>query len=172
MTFKLSAVSAFFVATLSAICALPASAQEPKAVATFRDWSVFVRDVDGDKICFAATEAKDKSPKSVNHGNIFFLVATWKSGAATNQPSLMTGYNLKTSPTPSVRIGSEKWTMFSSENEAFIEAASDEKSLISAMKRGADMRISAVSSRGTATNYSFSLRGVTKAVERAKSACG
>ena len=96
-------------------------AAEPTAIATYRDWSVFVRDVDGDKICFAATEAKDKSPKSVRHGNIFFLVASWKSGAATFQPSLMTGYNLQDKPVPTIRIGSEKWQMFSSENEAFIE---------------------------------------------------
>jgi hypothetical protein len=65
-----------------------AAAQQPQAVAAFRDWSVFVREIDGDRICFAATEAKDKTPKSVNHGDIFFLVASWKSGAAVNQPSL------------------------------------------------------------------------------------
>ena len=47
-------------------------AQTPRAVATFKDWSVFVRSVDGEKICFAAAEASDKSPKSVNHGDVFF----------------------------------------------------------------------------------------------------
>lgn len=149
-----------------------AMAAEPTAIATYRDWSVFVRDVDGDKICFAATEAKDKSPKSVRHGNIFFLVASWKSGAATYQPSLMTGYNLQDKPVPTIRIGSEKWQMFSSENEAFIEENARERSLISAMRRGSDMRVSAVSSRGNATNYVLSLRGVTKALERVGEACG
>ena len=34
-------------------------AAEPTPVATFKDWSVFTRQVDGDLICFAATEAKD-----------------------------------------------------------------------------------------------------------------
>ena len=148
-----------------------ASAQEPKAVATFKDWSVFVRDVDGDKICFAASEAKDKSPKSVNHGDIFFLVASWKSGAANNQPSLMTGYNLKDGPVPTLRIGSDKWDMYVSENEAFIERADKETSLISAMRRGADMRVSAVSGRGTATSYVISLRGISAALDRAAQAC-
>ncbi|MEQ8935774.1 MAG: invasion associated locus B family protein [Amphiplicatus sp.] len=160
-------VLALFLAALAA----PALAAEPQAVAAFKDWSVFVREVDGDRICFAAAEAKEKSPKSVNHGDIFFLVATWKSGAAVSQPSFMAGYNLKDAPAPSIRVGSEKWDMYVADNEAFIESAKDEQSLISAMKRGSDMRISAVSNRGTATNYVISLQGVTAAIDRAASAC-
>ena len=105
-----------------------AIAQEPRAVATFKDWSVFVRDVENDKICFAAAEASDKSPKSVNHGDVFFLVATWRSGAASEQPSLMTGYAIDQKPEPNIRIGSDKWEMYSSENEAFIETGDEERS--------------------------------------------
>lgn len=148
-----------------------AAAAEPTAVATYRDWSVFVRDVKGDKICFAATEAKDKSPKSVQHGDVFVIVSTWKSGAAKNQPSLMTGYNLKDAPEPTIRIGSDKWEMYVSGNEAFIESSGEEARLIKAMRRGSDMRISAVSTRGTATNYVFSLLGVSAALDRVATAC-
>jgi len=155
---------------ISVMAAVEAAAQ-PQAVATFRDWSVFVRDVDGDKVCFAATEAKDKSPKSVNHGDVFFLVASWKSGAAKNQPSIMTGYNLKDAPEPTLRIGSDKWQMYVSENEAFIENASDETRLVRAMRRGSDMRVSAVSARGTATSYIISLRGISAALDRVSQAC-
>ena len=148
-----------------------AAAAEPQAVATYKDWSVFVRDVDGDKICFAATEAKDKSPKSVNHGDIFFLVSSWKSRAATNQPSLMTGYPLNAAPEPTLRVGSDKWDMYVSENEAFIELTSEEERLVRAMRRGADMRVSAVSQRGTATSYIISLRGISAALDRVGSEC-
>jgi len=147
------------------------NAQTPEAIATYRDWSVFVKDIAGDKICFAATEAKNKQPTNVSHGDVFFLVASWKSGAATNQPSLMTGYNLKESPEPSLRIGADRWEMYTSENEAFIESDSDERRLVSAMRRGADMRVSAVSTRGTATSYTISLRGISAALDRVKTAC-
>ena len=148
-----------------------AMAQQPEARATFKDWSVFVREAGGDKICFAATEAEDKSPKSVNHGDVFFLIATWKSGAAREQPSLMTGYALNGKPEPTLRIGSDKWDMYASDNEAFIEASSEESRLIRAMRQGADMRISAVSQRGTATSYVISLRGVSAALDRATAEC-
>ncbi len=155
----------------TALFPLSAIAEEPTAVATYRDWSVFVRDISGDRICFAATEAKDKSPKSANHGDVFFLVASWRSGAAKNQPSLMTGYALKDAPEPAVRIGSDKWEMYISENEAFIESASDEERLIKAMRRGSDMRISAMSARGTATSYIISLLGISAALDRIEKDC-
>ncbi len=168
----LSFAAAIIAAAFAGIAVMgAASAAEPQAVATYKDWSVFVRDADGDKICFAATEAKDKSPKSVNHGDIFFLVSSWKSRAATNQPSLMTGYALNAAPEPTLRVGSDKWDMYVSENEAFIELTSEEERLIRAMRRGADMRISAVSQRGTATSYIISLRGISAALDRVSSEC-
>ncbi len=169
-----SSLPVVFAAVLGAsfVVAAPAAlAQQPEAKATYRDWSVFVREVDGEKICFAATEASDKSPKSANHGDIFFLIATWASGAAKEQPSLMTGYSINAKPEPSLRIGSDKWDMYVADNEAFIEERSEEERLIRAMRRGADMRINAVSQRGTATSYVISLRGVSAALDRAAAEC-
>lgn len=149
----------------------PASAADPQSVAVFKDWTVMVQDTGNDRICFAVAEAKDKAPKSVNHGEIFFMVATWKSGAAANQPSFRAGYNLKDAPAPAIRVGSQKWDMYVSDNESFVESAASEQALVAAMRSGADMRISATSGRGTATNYIFSLNGVSAALDRAKEAC-
>ena len=163
-----------FITTITAtVVAAVSTAQaaKPEPVASYRDWSVFVQDVNGEKICFAATEAKEKSPKSVNHGDIFFLVASWANGAAKNQPSLMAGYNFKTAPEPTLRIGADKWEMYTSDNEAFIDKATDETRLINAMRRGADMRVSAVSTRGTATSYRISLRGISAALDQVSKLC-
>lgn len=160
-----------FGLVLGAFLAAGPAAAEPQALATFKDWSVFAQDAGTDRICFAAAEASDKSPKTVNHGDIFFLVSTWKSGAATNQPSFRVGYNLQAAPAPTIRIGSEKWDMYVSENEAFIESAAAEQSLVNAMRKGADMKISAMSNRGTATSYVVSLSGISAALDRVKEAC-
>ena len=159
------------VPALAALVAPSLAAAEPQALASFRDWSVFVREVDGDRICFAATEAKAKQPTSVNHGDVFFLIATWKSGAATNQPSFMTGYSLKEAPAPVVTVGTQKFPMYASDNEGFIEAAKDEQALIAAMRKGSDMRITAVSGRGTQTSYRMSLQGLSAALDRVRDAC-
>ncbi|MCQ8185778.1 invasion associated locus B family protein [Parvularcula maris] len=162
---------------LAAAAALSASAfataaAEPQQVATYSDWMVFTFDTDGgDRICYAVTEPQDVSPTSANHGDVFFSVASWRSGSASNQPSFMAGYQLQDSSEPMVRIGSDRWEMFSDEREAFIEAPRQEQRLIDAMRRGREMRVSATSARSTATNYTFSLIGISKALERVEEAC-
>lgn len=164
-------VAALGAAFAAALGAAAAAAAEPTPLATYKKWSVFTREIGGDRICFAATSADDKTPKSVNHGDIFFMVATWKSGAAQEQPSFMAGYNLKDAPAPTVRIGAQSWSMYADQNEAFVEAAKDEQAIVAAMRKGADMRVTAVSSRGTTTGYMFSLQGVSAALDRAREAC-
>ena len=99
------------------------------------------------------------------------MVSNWKNGAATEQPSFLAGYDLKTTRAPKARVGSTELTMFAADNEAFIAENVDERRLVSKMRAGATMTVSAVSQRGTQTRYTFSLKGVTAALRQAKSAC-
>lgn len=166
MTLTLTALAAILSTTTNT-----AMLQEPQAVATYRDWIVYKADIGGDTVCYAVSEPTDRDPPNVDHGDVFFAVSTWKSGKATQQPSLMAGYELRDRPKPLVRVGSDRWDMFTSNDEAFIETDGDESRLVSAMKRGADMRISAMSNRGTNTEYTFSLYGITNALDRAAREC-
>jgi len=82
--------------------ALPSVAQaaEPKLEGTFTDWAVYSRADGNDKICYALSQPKSKSPSSVNHGDIYFMVSNWRSGAAKEQPSFLAGYSLKKTRAP------------------------------------------------------------------------
>lgn len=154
--------------SLSAHSAFAASA---KLEGVFTDWSVYSKSEGNDRICYALAKPSTKAPKSVNHGDIYFMVANWKSGAAKEQPSLLTGYSLKVEVPPSARVGSAKTPMYSAQNEAFIESDTDEKKLVRAMRKGSNMRVDAMSARGTQTSYEFSLRGITAALRKAKTVC-
>lgn len=148
-----------------------AQAAEPKLVGTFGDWATYSRFDGSQRICYVLAKPKSKTPTNVNHGDVYFMVANWKSGAATEQPSLLTGFNMKTNIEPAARVGSTKIPMYVSQNEAFIEDNSDERQLVKSMKAGSTMRVSATSSRGTNVNYSFSLSGITAALKKAESSC-
>lgn len=162
---------ALLVSSLSLLTAIPAFAEaEPQG--SFSDWTVYTRDVSGDRICYALATPERKTPESVTHGDVYFMVANWKSGAASEQPSLLAGYPLKTKSIPKARVGATKINMYSADNEAFVEADTDETKLVRAMRKGAVMRVEAVSERGTATSYEFSLKGITAALKKAKSLCG
>lgn len=91
-----------------------------KLEGTFRDWTVQSKTIGGEKICFALTKPKTLAPKSVRHGDIYFMVADWKSGKAIEQPSLFTGYSLKTDRPTIALVGRTKIPMFADANEAFV----------------------------------------------------
>jgi len=167
-SFTSFAVTAF----LAAITAAPAQAAEPKLEGTFGDWAAYSRAEGGDKICYVISEPKKKIPSSVKHGDIFFMVSNWKSGQAQEQPSFMAGYPLKISSPPKAMVGSARTRMYVSQNEAFIQETDDERQLVKRMRAGANMRVSAMSTRGTSVSYDFSLKGVTAALKKAKSSCG
>lgn len=147
-------------------------ANQSTKVGTYSDWDVYMRGNGSSRICYAISEANALSPASVRHGDIYFLVANWASGAATEQPSLITGFELKTTRAPKARVGRTSVTMYGSGNEAFIADNADERRLVSKMRAGASMTVEAVSARGTEVSYNFSLKGVTAALREARRQCG
>ena len=152
--------------------ALAAQSTEPAFQGAHYDWRVFTRGSGADRICYALSEPTELLPSGVDHGEVYFLVSSWASGAAEEQPSFFAGYPLKPDSPPRTRVGSDRYTMFVSEQEGFLEDPGDESRLVGAMRRGSTMRVEAVSARGTATVYEFSLSGVTAALEAVEDLCG
>jgi len=152
------------------LAAAPAVSAQAKAVGRYKDWRVFTETVGRDTVCFAAVEASDKAPKSVDHGEVNFYVATWKSGSASNQPSLKVGYQLRADLAPQAIVGRERFPMYVSGPEAFV-SDDKEKSLLAALKKGSELRIEAASVKDARTAYHFSLKGSTEAIDKARSLC-
>jgi invasion protein IalB len=150
--------------------AVPAASAQSRAVGRYNDWRVYTEGEGRNMICFAAVEASDKAPKSVSHGDVTFYVTAWKSGAATNQPSLRVGYTLRTDIAPTAIVGRDRFPMYASGPEAFVKDNRD-KALVEALKHGSELRVEAASVKDARTAYSFSLKGSKDAIEKARTLC-
>jgi hypothetical protein len=155
---------------LSAILLAPLAEAAPTAVGRYKDWTVFTETVNGETLCYAATEATDKAPKAVNHGDIWFFVSNWRSGKARSQPSLKVGYELRSDMPARASVGRSGWTMYGVGREAFAQNRDDTR-LVDAMRRGSELHVEAVSARNTKVSYYFSLSGSADAIDKASSAC-
>ena len=51
---------------------LLAASANPTVVRQYSDWVVFTENVGGERLCYAATQATDKAPKSADHGDVWF----------------------------------------------------------------------------------------------------
>jgi invasion protein IalB len=168
-------VSSFLTVLASGAIGLsaPASAQVPEAVfhGQEQDWRVFTRGDGAERICYVQSTPQEANPASADHGDVFFLVASWANGDADEQPSFMSGRMMRPDSPPRIRIGSDRYRMFVSEREGFVERADEEADLVDDMRRGASMRVEATHSDGTLVVYEFSLSGVTAALQQADRLC-
>ena len=149
-----------------------AAAAEPTFHARYQDWAVFTDETDRGRVCYALAGPEDASPRSVDHGEAAFMVATWRGGAAREQPSFIVGYPMRQIGPVRASIGRAETRMFVDGREAFVEETAAERSLVRAMRQGYTMRVEAVTQSGERTAYEFSLRGVTRALQGVASLCG
>jgi invasion protein IalB len=164
MTRLAAALATLLVTAMS----VPASA-EVKAIGRYKEWRVYTEGSGSSLICFAATPAEDSAPKNVDHGDVNFYVAVWK-GRTSNQTSLRVGYALRQDVAPEAIVGRERFRMYASGQEAFVEDGV-ERSLLAAIKKGTELRIEAAAVKDGRTAYHFSLKGSTEAIDKARALC-
>ena len=144
---------------------------ERQAIGKFKDWQVIREMFDTDTVCFAVTQAIDKSPETVKHGDVWFFVSTFKSiGYERQQPSLHVEYNLREEVPAKLMVGESDWSMFNIGRTSYARDV-DDPNIISALKKGEEFKFEGVSSRGTTVTYHFSLDGSLDAINQAMEAC-
>jgi invasion protein IalB len=143
--------------------AIAAHAQ-PTMVKQFEDWGVYSYSKGGETVCYLLTVPTSKQPASVDHGSNYFVIG--RAPGAGYEPQAIMGYELKPGSRAKIAIGDKTFTMFTRGKSAWVLEESREHDVISAMRSGIDMTVEAVSHRGTATTYTYSLNGVTAALKR------
>ncbi|MXF79410.1 hypothetical protein GRP92_03680 [Brucella melitensis] len=83
-----------------------------------------------------------------------------------HQPLRQRSYPLKPGKEVSVIVDSKRFPFFAEGNHAWTENVADEARLVSAMRAGKTLKVQATSARGTQTRYSFSLMGLSAALQR------
>jgi len=144
-----------------------AYAQSARKMAEHGDWATYSYQAQNGKVCYVLTVPKPSSmkPANVDHGDMFFFVSQRPGQAVSFEPQFIAGYALREGSKVSVSIGNKKFTMFTKGKSAWVENAAEEPQLIAAMKGGSDMQVQAQSGRGTKTSYSFSLKGISAALD-------
>lgn len=144
-------------------------------VAAKTDWSVFVED--DPKECWGVSSPKttkntrDGREVSVNRGDILLFVTFRPGGGAAGEVSFTGGYPFASGSTVTVSVGNGKYELFTDGEWAWPASADDDAKLVTALKRGAEAKLTARSTRGTQTEDTFSLMGFTAAMEEAEKRC-
>lgn len=152
-----------------------ASAQvSTNRVAAETDWSVFVEE--NPKECWGVSAPKqslntrDGKPASVRRGDILLFV-TFRPDAGSGEISFSGGYPFAAGSTVGMDIGGTRFDLFTEGEWAWAGSRDDDARIIAALKAGTSAVISGKSGRGTETADTFSLLGVSAALDEAAKRC-
>jgi len=152
--------------TLIVLAMGTAFAQSPTRIQQFNAWGAYSYASNKGKVCYVLSLPTRKEPTNVNHGDIFFIVSQRPGQNLSYEPQDMMGYKLKDGSKVNVDVDGKGFVFFSNDDSAWIENAAEEPALVSAMRAGSTMTVKAVSQRGTNTSYTFSLSGVSAALDK------
>ncbi|WP_208435513.1 invasion associated locus B family protein [Bartonella phoceensis] len=139
-------------------------AQTPSRLNQFEAWGAYSYKSPENTICYVLSVPLESLPTTVNHGDNFFLVTKRSHSPVSFEPQFMAGYTLKEGSKVTVTIGDKNFDFFTKDSSAWLASSELEKQLVSTMRSGMNMTVKAISKRGTYTTYTYSLKGVTAAL--------
>ena len=164
----------------SAAMAQPRPAANPAAQATllgqYGDWGAYTASPGGRKVCFALAKpasSVDNPPNRRTTANaVYMFVSTRPEEKVANEVSvLVTGYAFKPNSEASLAIGGSPFAMYTQNDGAWVKNAADEQRMVDALRKGADVVVKATTSKGTQTTDTFSLKGISQALDRVAQEC-
>ncbi|HHG89124.1 MAG TPA: hypothetical protein ENJ90_01415 [Devosia sp.] len=146
-------------------------AQEVEKLGTFQFWTAWKGSDANGLLCYVSSQPQQALPTNVNRDPIHFLVIDRKGLGTSNEVQTLVGYPLETDSTPEVSIDGRSYDMVVEGSAAWLASASEEGAFVAAMKAGSEMIVKARSQRGTDTTDTYSLLGVTAALNKINSDC-
>jgi invasion protein IalB len=163
----------FFAVCVLALVPGFAQAQtgQPRLLATYGDWDSYII-VDGDnRICYMASKSMESKGDYTKRGDSYAMVTHRPSDGVRNEFSFIAGYNYKSGSDVSVEIDDQKFVLFTKDDSAWTSDAETDSKLAKAIAAGSKMVVRGVSSRGTATIDTISLKGTGEARKRIDQEC-
>jgi hypothetical protein len=165
------AKNAALAAILLALAAARADAQALKFINKFNDWRVYAHESAASRICFAASQPNAAEPAGAKRDSIYFYVSAWPKEGVKSEVSIKIGYPFRKGSAATVTIGTTAFNLFTDDDKAFVADPNAELKLIEAMKKGDVMIVRGTSQRGTQTTDTYSLSGVTQALQAVTAGC-
>ncbi len=148
-----------------------AFAQAPNRIGSFRDWSAYAFSDQRGKVCYAASQPKTQLPAGANRDPAYFMVTNRPGENVRNEVSIIIGYPFREGSKVTADVDGRAFSMFTKDDGAWVENAAEETALIAAMRDGRTMTIKGTSRRGTDTTDTYSLSGVSAALDAIGKEC-
>ena len=170
-TFVLLAAIAFAAPALAQGKKNPA--EQAVLLGQFGDWGAYKASPGGKKVCFALSKptATVTEPANKKRDPSYAFVSTRPSEKVKNEISVIVGYPQKSGHDASAAIGSANYVLYTQNDGAWVKNAAEEPKMVEAMRKGHDLIVKSESSSGTKTTDTYSLKGISEALDKVAEEC-
>ena len=173
---KFPRVASFsMLAGLALSFASAAAADNSTLLGVSKDWAAFQATTSDGKSCFAQSKPRSVFPKKAARDAILFMISDWPGRNVKSELEIVPGYIYKEGEPVYAQVGTTKVEFFSTNDNnvgtAWVKDAAEEARLIQAMRTGSTITVSGISKRGTKTKDTYSLNGLSVALEKIHAAC-
>lgn len=148
-----------------------ALAQNIKSIGTFSSWTAFSHGDSGSLLCFATAQPTKQEPAGAKRSPAFIYVSSWPKDGVKAEVSVRVGYPLRGGSEVTLAVGSANFKLFVHGDRAYVADAGDELKLLDAMRKGSTMTVMGTSERGTTTTDTYSLAGISQALQAVATNC-
>ncbi len=153
--------------------AAPAAGAKPALLGQYGDWGAYAAAPGGKKVCFAIARptSSESNPPNRPRNPSYMFVSSRPADKVSNELSIIIGYPFKPSAEATLEIGSTSFPLYTQQDGAWIKNAAEEAQMVDAMKAGQSAIVKGVSAKGTQSTDTFSLKGLTQALDRTSQEC-
>jgi invasion protein IalB len=139
----------------------------------FGDWGAYTASPGGKKVCFALSKPTTAvtDPAGRKRDPSYAFVSTRPAEKVKNEVSVIVGYPQKPGVDASATVGTATYVMYTQNDGAWVKNAAEEAQMVEAMRKGADLVIKSVSTHGTKTTDTYSLKGLGEALDKVAEEC-
>lgn len=139
----------------------------------FDGWGAYKATPGGKKVCFALAKPTSAATEPANKKRdpSYAFISTRPGDKVKNEISVIVGYPQKTGIDASAAIGSATYVMYTQNDGAWVKNAADEAKMVSAMRNGGDLVVKSESGKGTKSTDTFSLKGLSPALDKVAEEC-
>ena len=146
---------------------------DPTLIGQFGTWGAYTAMPNGRKVCFALAKPSSSKTNPPNRPRdpAYAFVSTRPAEKVVNEVSIMIGYALKPGSESSLEVGGSSFAMYTQGDGLWIKNAAEEEQMVNAMRKSADVTVKGISAKGTETTDTFSLKGLSQALDRLAQDC-
>jgi hypothetical protein len=143
---------------------------KPMLLDTFHDWGAYMAQ-GKEKTCYALASPKDRAPSTLQRDPAYVFISSRPSENVRNEVSIIMGFPMKDNAEAKAEIGNSSYDLIAKGSNAWVKNPAQENQFIEALKRGSKLVVKAPSTKGKVTTDSYSLAGLSQALDRVHKEC-